>query len=444
MRSGPSLRGNFSWTFAGNMVYAACQWGMLTVLARLGSPGVVGQFALGLAIATPVMMFTSLQLRQIQATDARGEYHFADYLGLRLATVGPALLTILAIAGGAGYRRETAMVIVAMGIARAIEALSDVYYGLFQQHEQMDRVAKSMMLKGGLSLVSLWLVFALTYDLFWAVVAMAGAWAAVLVGYDLRCGMQVLRQVVHSQGDGVGYPGMARPSLWDHALPRWHLATLRKLVGLSLPLGLVMLLLSLNGNIPRYFVEWSLGEASLGIFAAMDYIRVANTMVIRALGQAASPRLSRYYATGNLAAFRTLLTRLLAIGGVLGGGLVVMALVGGDRLLTLLYGPSFAYQTVFVWVMLAAGIENLASFFGYAATACRRISAQPVILSLSMVLLIGLCWLLTPPYGLQGAAVSLIGSFLVIATGYGWVVLTAIEPKPANQEQACAKIGERM
>jgi O-antigen/teichoic acid export membrane protein len=61
-----------------------------------------------------------------------------------------------------------------------------------------------------------------------------------------------------------------------------------------------------------------------------------------------------------------------------------------------------------------------------------------------MVLLIGLCWLLTPPYGLQGAAVSLIGSFLVIATGYGWVVLTAIEPKPANQEQACAKIGERM
>ncbi|MGI8856402.1 MAG: hypothetical protein ACR2JW_11675, partial [Thermomicrobiales bacterium] len=53
-----SLRANFSWTFVGNVVYAACQWGMLVVLAKLGSPEVVGQFALGLAITAPVIMLT--------------------------------------------------------------------------------------------------------------------------------------------------------------------------------------------------------------------------------------------------------------------------------------------------------------------------------------------------------------------------------------------------
>ncbi len=67
-----SLRSNFVWTLSGNLVYAACQWGMLVVLARMGNAEMVGQFALALSIITPVLMFTNLQLRSVQATDARG------------------------------------------------------------------------------------------------------------------------------------------------------------------------------------------------------------------------------------------------------------------------------------------------------------------------------------------------------------------------------------
>jgi hypothetical protein len=48
---GLSLRKNFSWTFVGNVVYAACQWGILVALAKLGTPEMVGQFTLGLAVA---------------------------------------------------------------------------------------------------------------------------------------------------------------------------------------------------------------------------------------------------------------------------------------------------------------------------------------------------------------------------------------------------------
>ena len=47
-----SLRSNFAWILAGNIVYAVCQWGAIVVLAKLGRSYVVGQFSLGLAIAT--------------------------------------------------------------------------------------------------------------------------------------------------------------------------------------------------------------------------------------------------------------------------------------------------------------------------------------------------------------------------------------------------------
>src|SRR5687767_8033419 len=67
----PSLRRNFSWTLAGNVIYAACQWGILVVLAKLLAPESVGQFVLGVAVASPVFFLANLQLGSIQATDAK-------------------------------------------------------------------------------------------------------------------------------------------------------------------------------------------------------------------------------------------------------------------------------------------------------------------------------------------------------------------------------------
>jgi hypothetical protein len=47
---------NFLWTLSGNVVYAACQWGMLVVLAKLGTHQMVGEFALALAITAPIVV----------------------------------------------------------------------------------------------------------------------------------------------------------------------------------------------------------------------------------------------------------------------------------------------------------------------------------------------------------------------------------------------------
>src|SRR5262249_21688837 len=104
----PPLRRTFSWALAGNVVYAGCQWALLIVLAKLGSPEMVGRFALALAVAGPVMLFAGLQLAAVQATDAAREYRFGHYLALRLTTTGLALAAIAVLALGAGYGPETA------------------------------------------------------------------------------------------------------------------------------------------------------------------------------------------------------------------------------------------------------------------------------------------------------------------------------------------------
>src|ERR1700722_19919757 len=92
--SGLSLRSNFVWALAGNVVYAICQWGMIVALAKMGNSFMIGQFALGLAIATPVLMFTNLHLRVVQASDAKRLYSFREYLQLRSVMTLGAIVVI--------------------------------------------------------------------------------------------------------------------------------------------------------------------------------------------------------------------------------------------------------------------------------------------------------------------------------------------------------------
>ena len=80
------IRRSVTWTGIGDALYAACQWGLLMVLARLGTPEMVGQFALALAVTAPVIIFSNLGLRPLQSTDACHQFAFGDYLTLRLST----------------------------------------------------------------------------------------------------------------------------------------------------------------------------------------------------------------------------------------------------------------------------------------------------------------------------------------------------------------------
>jgi O-antigen/teichoic acid export membrane protein len=412
-----TLRRNFSWTFTGNLIYAASQWGMLVVLAKLGSPEMVGQFTLGLAVTAPVIMFTNLQLRGIQATDAKGDYIFSDYLGLRLIGTGLALLIIAGITLKAGYRWETSLVILTIALAKAFESISDVFYGLIQQHERMDRIAIALMIKGPLSLLFLGIGVLLTGSVVGGAVGLAIAWGLVLFGWDLRNGRLILKNSSHQKEEADLLVADAEPLKGQNPLyPRWHRKTLVKLVWLALPLGFVMMLISLNTNIPRYFIERYLGERELGIFAAMSYLMVVGSMVVSALAESASPRLAKYYAAGNSTAFRTLLLKLVGVGLMLGTAGVVVAVVAGKPILTLLYKPEYAERSdLFAWLMVAAGMGYVSSFLGYGMTAARYFQVQmPLFVLVTGSSAISCLWLI-PTMGVRGAAIALIIGAIVQA-----------------------------
>ncbi len=419
----PSLGASFSWTFTGNVVYGACQWLMLMVLTKLGNPEQVGQFALGLAVCTPVWVFANLHLREVQATDAKREWQFGHYLALRLATAVVAIAAIFVITYAIGFRGEVATVVLLVGLMRGLESLGDIFYGLLQQHDRMDRISKTLLMKGPLALLGLLVGFYLTRSLPWGVGCATIGIALVLAAYDVRGPAMVLEP-----NSGTWRQARIR---WLHGfaipIPYWEWRKLMQIARLALPLGFVTTLISLNVNIPRYFVEHYCGRKELGIFAAMSYLMLAGTAAVTALGQSASSRLSQYYVSGDRSAFGSLLVKLVAIGSILGIGGVLAIVLYGQRVLRIFYGPEYVGNNdVFTWLMVAAGIGYVCTFLAYAMTAARYFKPQlPLFLSVTLIAFIGSSWLV-PRAGMLGAAVALMAAMVAQLIGSSGIMVVAL------------------
>ncbi len=360
----------------------------------------VGQFALGLAVTSPVIMLTNLQLRAVQATDARREFDFCDYWTLRIIMTSVAILIIFGVSSLSGYKGETFWIVIVVGFGKAFESLSDVIYGLAQLHERMDRIALSMILKGFLSLASMVLVLFLTKNVLWTVLAMAMSWAVLLWIYDIP----MARDFLHC--DSQSKCTLA----WFSRKP----AILWRLTWISLPLGIVMMLLSLNTNIPRYIIESYCGEYELGLFAALAYFMAAGHLIVGALGQSATPRMARYYSEGNRQAYMYLLLRLLGLGLVLAVAAYALIHFLGYHLLLIFYTVEYAENIeIFKLLVVSAGLGFLSSFLGYGITAARLFIVQLPLAGLVTVSTFTASYFLIPYCGILGGAYAILVSGIV-------------------------------
>lgn len=378
------LRSDFAWTFAGNAVYAASQWAILSLMAKLGGGHMLGQYALAVAVTTPAVMLTHLNLRAVLATDLERRHSFGDYLAVRLQTTAAGMAAIAVLAFVCNRSAALAATIVLVGASQSAETVSDTYYGALQRRERMKPIAFSMMARAAVSLAALGTVLWLTRDLLSAVVALALGRVAVLVAYDRPKG---------SAGESLSRSG--RQSEWT-------------ILRTALPLGVVLMLVALNTNTPRYVIQHYLGTRELGAFAAVAAFVAIGSTVVNALGQVATPRLARYFSERDLPRFRQTVVRLVGWVLALGAAGVIVAAVLGRVILRVVYRPEYeAYSGLLIVVMGAAMVGYLAITLGYVVTSTRAFNAQMPLFCCVVASCGILSWVFVPKSGLPGAVLAL-------------------------------------
>ena len=408
-----SIPRNVAWTASSAAVYSLCQWGMLVSFASFGSPEALGQFAFALALSAPIMMFLQLQLRTVQVTDVQGRFTLADYLALRVfsSSVGAGL--VVALAAGTGGSPATIAVAALVAGVKALDGVADVLHGAWQKLERLDVPAKLLTLNGVASLAALALALG------------NGASVPVAIAGSLAGSMVALAAAVWVTHASLGESFRPKPGA---------LGRMRTLCGLALPLGLVMALISLTSNIPRYFIQHSLGERELGIFAALTYVVTAGTTLVSAVGHSLTPGMARAFASGDSRAFTRRAWKLVSIAAAIGVASTLVAAFFARPVLELAYGAEYARSAdVFVRAMAAGTLTYMAAAVGFAMSAarCFRAQAPLFVVVVTAVFAASAAWI--PANGLHGAVSALmLGAAVQLVLG-GAVVSRAVACGPSGR-----------
>ena len=362
-------------------LFQACQFGMIVLLAKLTPAEVLGQVQYSLAVATPIILFFSLELRGALLADAAGEFSFATYQRLRYLTGGIAGTILLAFAiWEYAHERNLAYALIFVGMtgAKLVLSFAEVIWGLFQKRERLDLMAASAALRGAALLVAFlalvpaarWLeqrgtisAEQLAFGPAAAIWLYVGASLAILLSFDRR---HLHRRKINNA-----------PATWNAI---WRLARH------TFPLGLVLLMLHLCNSIPPLAIEAEPGgKAALGHFGALATVTIAGNLAIFQAANAAANRISAFYQT-DLRAFLRLAGALLGLAALLAGALLAIALPFGQPLLRILFRADYAaYYPEFCIIVGAQCIALFTNVLGVLVTQMRlfwvQVPAQVIILA---------------------------------------------------------------
>ncbi len=383
----------------GNGAFAFAQWLQLSLIAKYCSLETLGLFTLTLGVISPIYLFFGLQLRTLIVTNIRPEVSFNVYLKLRIYTSILAFLFTLLLALVISDFSILPFFIL-LSFQKILEGFSELFNSIQQHKERMDILARSMLLKAAAIIFSILLGLLVFNSLFIAFFFIILIYISIIYFNDYK----VYRKDATT---GISF-GVSRKVLLS--------------VGrTALPLGIVLLVVSLNANISKYFIEYFAGTGIQAIYSSITYILVIGLFVVDSLGQTFVPRISKYYFNKNYPSFIKIVCVFLLSSITIGLSLFLLSFFFGSEILQLLFNSKIAsYNIFFTKYMLVSLLVFVASSLGFTLTAMGEFKIQPYINIFILLLNVVLSFFLIKYFLLDGIIIVLGICFFtqIIITGH--------------------------
>jgi O-antigen/teichoic acid export membrane protein len=388
------------WLLVGNLFYVGSQWFVVLMLARLSGAEAVGMFALASAIVVPVITLLQLSLRIALVTDVAEQNPFSDYLFLRVATSLLAFVVITVAATVLGYRGAFWMVIAFLGIARALDSVNDIYYGLLQKAHRHKRWAQLMMIQGGLAVV-----------LCTGAIALTGSVVGMSAAFGCSFALTLLLLIARTREN-------------RSAQERGAIVQLKRMGNLavrSFPLAIAQAIVALSVATPRYIIGHFGSTGDVGQYSVAEQLVAILGLLSFAIGNAALPQMARLWGHGDGKGFHNFLIKLLGVHLAVGVVGVMGTVILGDLIISFAYGPGFPAAAVLLpWLTAAYSVLLLANACGVAVTAQGRYAAPIPVLAIALVVNTSVSYLAVARFGITGIAIgAAIGGAIQVAC-YGF------------------------
>lgn len=376
-----------SWTFSANVISAAVKWLLLVAIAQILTPIDVGDYALALAIASPITLFANMKLRSLYVTSKEDD--FRSFATVRNIVFACSLVILI----GLSFFYDAWLIVLLVGISKLLDCTSDLLYAVPHKAQEMKKIALLILYKQlGIIVLFTATLFA-TNSLRWSLVAMVVFQLIYVLIERKNCLHSVQTQPFSSK-------------------------RVRLILLMGIPLGVTQLIVSFNSFLPRYGLAYFATAEEVGYFSAVSYVTVVVNIVMGAVAQNYIHTLKEQFSKGNTSRLRKILyVDLFKIALVLSVSLLIGVTVFGKLFLTLAYGESYAaYNTLLILLIGCIFFNCLNWNIDTAYMAFGFVKSQLPLTLFATILSIPLTLLLISNYSLWGAGIAMItNSFILYA-----------------------------
>ncbi|WP_414047247.1 lipopolysaccharide biosynthesis protein [Macrococcus equi] len=374
---------SISSTFLANIIVALSKWIILILVARILTPTEVGVYTLAFAITAPISLLINMKLRSLYVTE-ENEKNFLNYIILRNILNAISFLFIIIIALMFWNNHFDILIVVMLN--KLLDLFSEIIYAYFHKKKLFTKISKIMIRKTIFEVVTFGLILLITKNLF------VSLFISLIIKslYVYFAEFRPLNYLIKKQTQSF--------------------LSIINILKLGIPLGFVQMIVSLNTNIPRYYLEFFEDVKTLGLFSSIAYLLVIFNLFASSISQFFLPQLHELNKQGNLGALKNYLNRKMNFYVIIIGITITIFLYFfGEFILDFLYGKDYSKMNKVLVIISISSLFNTISWnYDTALMAIRYISIQPKITLITLIVNAVISYYLINNFGIYGASFSLI------------------------------------
>lgn len=386
----------YIWTILSGLFYSASSTVMLMVTTNvLGGAG-GDDFSLGLMIGQQLITIGYFYIRNYQVSDVKQMYSFGDYFTSRVITCSIMMIAAFIWIFFGGYEKRESLVILFVCIYKMIEALSDVFEGLYHQRGRYDLASKGVVLKNIVTIAAYMVALIITKDIIISTAVLAISSVVMFLIFDSAV---------------VGVFDKVKLVLDGKKQVSLHLA--------CLPLFINQFLITYINNSARYAIE-ALNQSTMLtiyniIFMPAFVINLFSGFILKPL----ITTMAKLNEEKNYKGLRKILNKqkvwilLLTVVCVIGAYLL------GTQVLSLLYRIDIsAYRLELCIILVGGGFCALYNAYCYAIVIIRKQYSMLISCVTTALLAAVFIPILVKAFGILGASVGYMVLMMIMTLLY--------------------------
>ena len=394
-----STRQIYFWNMFGSFSNALSSVVFLMIVARTLTGEEEDTFSIAFSIAQLMYTIASFQVRVYQSTDVNEEYSFGDYFGFRIIT---SILMILFTAGYVllhGYSGMKAIIIITLCLYRLLDAIADVFEGLYQQKERLDIAGRFLSFRVVLSMIGFATILHITRNLLFGCMGIVAIYGLITILFAVRHTGQFLES--------------------DAKVLEFRFAAIKKMAISVFPIFLNGFMLMYIFNVPKNAIDSGLNMGMLPVGSQILYnILFMPASVINLMFIFFRPQITRmavYYSEGSINSVNKTARR---IGLILTGTTVFVVVAGvtiGLPILGFIYNKNLGdYKIEFMLILLGGGFSTLATLMDNLLTIVRKQHLNLISYGVSLAVALIIVNPLVNHYAIIGAAATYFCSMTLL------------------------------